>query len=462
MNPGERQVAPTIDGIRRDHVARYEWAAKKLGTASKILDIACGVGYGSRMLAEAGHDVVGVDQDAEAIDYAAKHYAHERCVWAIRKADEVGLRIGQFDAVVCFETIEHLEDPLPLLMRLHNMTGRLLASVPNELVFPHNGQIKYHFRHYTPAQFQDLLELAGWRVVEWHGQLGPESEVEPERMGRTMIVVAERAEVPAAAETPAAPAISVATKVPEHVAIVGLGPSCAQFFELTRRLGGVGAYCDEVWGLNAIGGVIRCDRVFHMDDLRIQEARAAARPDSNIAAMVKWLKTHPGPVYTSVVREGYPGLVAFPLQDVLNGRYDTNGGAPYFNSTGAYAIAYAVHIGVKCISLFGLDYTLASSHHAEKGRACCEFWLGIAAARGIEIRVSDASSMLDACEKPEERLYGYDCVDVRLLERPDGDVEVRFSPKAAIPTAEEIERRYSHAKHPNTLVRQEAAAKKKE
>lgn len=242
--------------------------------------------------------------------------------------------------------------------------------------------------------------------------------------------------------------------VPAHIAIVGLGPSCATFFELTRRLGGVSAYCDEVWGLNAMGDVLKCHRIFHMDDLKIQEARAALNPDGNIAAMVRWLKTHPGPIYTSIPREGYPGLVAFPLQDVLNRGPEGNGGAPYFNSTGAYAVAYAIHIGVKRISLFGMDYTLPNAHKAEKGRACVEFWLGIAAARGIEISVPEQTSLLDACEDPRDRTYGYDCVDVHLDDQEDGSVKVTFSERADIPTAEEVERRYDHGQHPNRLVRE--------
>lgn len=248
-----------------------------------------------------------------------------------------------------------------------------------------------------------------------------------------------------------------APSAPGHVAIVGLGPSCAAFFELTRRLGGVSAYCDEVWGINAIGDVLRCDRIFHMDDLEIQERRAEARPRGNIAAMVRWLKSHPGPVYTSRLRAGYPGLVPFPLEDVLNARHDGNGGAPYFNSTAAYAVAFAVHIGVSKISLFGLDYTLPNAHHAEKGRACVEFWLGIAAARGIEIAVPEQTSLLDACAPEAERLYGYDCVDVILSDREDGGVKVDFVDKEAVPSADEIERRYDHSKHPNRLVSGESA-----
>lgn len=240
----------------------------------------------------------------------------------------------------------------------------------------------------------------------------------------------------------------------DHVAIVGLGPSGTQFFELMRGLGGSSAYCDEVWGINALGDVLRCHRIFHMDDVLVQERRAAARPDSNIARMVDWLKRHPGPIYTSTVRPGYPGLVAFPLEEVLNGDLDGSGGVPYFNSTAAYAIALAVHIGVKQISLFGIDYTLPNAHHAEQGRACCEFWLGVAAARGIEITVPETSTLLDACAPPEERLYGYDGAEVIFHNRPDGKLRLEMRARE-LPSAGEIEARYDHSRHPNRLLQRE-------
>lgn len=240
--------------------------------------------------------------------------------------------------------------------------------------------------------------------------------------------------------------------VPDHVTIIGQGPSCALFFEITRRLGGVHAYCDEVWGINTLGDVLRCDRVFHMDDVAVQEIRAAAKPDGHIAALVRWLKKHPGPVYTSVVRDGYPGLVAFPLEQVLNRSADHNGGAPYFNSTTAYAVAYAIHIGVKKISLYGIDYTLPDRHKGEKGRACVEYWLGVAAARGIEISVAGTSTLLDACAPDEERLYGYDGVDVMLHDQEDGTVKVEMRPRDTLPTAAEMEDRYDDRRHTNRLL----------
>lgn len=457
LRNGERQVAPELSGIRRDHVSRYEWAARLLAPGSRVIDLACGVGYGAAVLGDAGHSVFALDRSEEAIDYARKHY-NSRANVAHAVADVSALELSEtYDAAVCFETIEHLADPLPMLKELARSAPRLIASVPNETVFPHGGNIKFHYRHYTRGQFKALLESAGWSVIAWHGQVGPLSDVEPVIEGRTLIAVCRRADVQAkvvSLPVKAEPVPAVAVQpVPDHVAIVGLGPSCATFFELTRRLGGVSAWCDEVWGINAIGDVLRCDRVFHMDDLKVQEARATANPGGNIAAMVKWLKTHPGPVYTSIVRDGYPGLVAFPIEDVLNRKHDGNGGAPYFNSTSAYAIAFAIHIGVKRISLFGLDYTLPNRHQAEQGRACCEFWLGIAAARGIEITIPDSSPMMDACATDRDRLYGYDCVDVHLLDGGEGRVKVEMIERDTIPTAEEIEARYDHSVHPNPLMR---------
>lgn len=447
---GERQVAPELSGIRRDHVSRYEFAAAFLKRGKRVIDLACGIGYGSRLLAEAGHTVTGVDREEEAIQYGRKHYSHRRMVLVTRDAGSVAdFRRDEFQAAVCFETIEHLANPLPVLKALCNAAPLLIASVPNEAVFPHGGRIKFHHRHYTRSQFAALIKAAGYEITGWFGQEGPESDVQPDIEGRTLIVTAKRA--PTRDRKPVVQKIAAPLgAVPDHVAIVGLGPSGMQFFELTRGIGGVSAYCDEVWGVNAIGDVFKCHRVFHMDDVLVQERRAEARPGSNIANMVAWLKTHPGPIYTSTVRPGYPGLVAFPLEEVLNGGYDNNQ-TPYFNSTVAYAVAFAIHIGVKRISLFGIDYTLPNVHHAEQGRACVEFWLGIAAARGIQITVSDMSSLLDACATSADRLYGYDGVEVMLSEGEGGKVKVEMYPRD-LPSADEIEKRYDHSKHPNRLM----------
>ena len=444
LDTGERQVAPNVDGIRRDHVARYEFAAQRL--AGKVMDLACGVGYGSSILADAGCEVVAVDRSAAALDYARAHYGRECITFREMDLDGVNLDAVEADGAVCFEAIEHLQNPGQLLREIAKCSPILIASVPNEAVFPYrclnNNYLgyKWHVRHYTRAEFEQLLNENGWVVTEWHGQKGPLSSVEPDVNGRTIIAVCRRGDV-----------VTV-KKTPESVAIIGLGQSLGEYIGLVKRLGGRKPVADEVWTINALGDVIACDRIFHMDDVAVQEIRAEAKPDGNIAEMLKWMRTHPGPIYTSVVRDGYPGLVAFPFEEVMN-----NGGVPYFNSTAAYAVAYAIHIGVKKISMFGCDYSLPNAHSAEKGRGCVEFWLGMAAARGIEIVLPEHTTLMDACVPDDERFYGYDLKTITLRDREDGSCEVILVDRDGAPTADEIEHRYDHNRHPNLIVEKEKA-----
>lgn len=234
-----------------------------------------------------------------------------------------------------------------------------------------------------------------------------------------------------------------------HVAILGLGPSVGSYLSMARGLGGRCKLADEVWAINALGDVFGCDRIFHMDDVRIQEIRAAAQPESNIAAMLGWMKRHPGPIYTSRPHPDYPGLVAFPFEQVINDlKY------PYFSSTVAYATALAIHEGWDEISWYGVDFTYPDRHSAEKGRACVEFWMGVAAERGIKLRMPVTTSLMDACVPTRERIYGYDTVDIAIARDANGVAKVTFTerPRDQWPGAEEIEARYDHSAHPNPLV----------
>lgn len=431
MNNGERQVSPTLDGIRRDHVARYEFVARALPLSSRVIDYGCGVGYGTHVLASAGHRAHGLDIDAEAVEYARAHYAGAGARFDLGNGNAPG-ELAQYDAAVCFECIEHIEDPRPLLMALRQAAPLLYCSVPNEEVTPWERQpgvgTAFHFRHYTKHEFAALLAECGWCVTEWHGQAGAESEVEPNVHGRTIVAVCARD----ALRDDVAPG--------RHVAILGLGPSVDQYLDITKRQGGRSKFCDEVWAINALGNVFDADLVFHMDDIRIQEIRAAAAPASNIAAMVKWIKHSRVPVVTSRAHPEYPALVEFPLEDVLN-----HLGHDYFNSTAAYAIAFAIHTGATEISLFGMDYTYDNVHHAEKGRACVEFWCGQAHARGIRIHLPKSTSLMDANCSRADRLYGYDTLDIDFQVQASGQVKLAFSPRETLPSAAEIERNYDHS-----------------
>ena len=237
-------------------------------------------------------------------------------------------------------------------------------------------------------------------------------------------------------------------KAPGHVAILGLGPTLEAYVDHVKRFGGRHRFCDEVWAVNAVAGVLQHDRVFHMDDVEVQERRAEAAPNGNIAGMVDWLRVHPGPIYTSRAVDGYPGLVEFPLEDVVN-----NLGFCYFNSTAAYAVAYAIHIGVRQVSIFGFDFAYANTSHAEMGRACVEFWMGVGSARGVKFALPAATSLMDACLGHPAQPYGYDAHRITLEhDETAGRVRIAKEPRD-LPTAEEIEARYDHSKPANPMLR---------
>jgi hypothetical protein len=231
-----------------------------------------------------------------------------------------------------------------------------------------------------------------------------------------------------------------------HIAIVALGPSSLQYIQMVESLGGRHAYCDQTWVINTYGNVLDHDLVFHMDDVRVQEIRAKANPTGKIARMLEWLKTHHKPVVTSRTHPDYPALEAFPLEAVVN-----TFGSIYFNNTAAYAIALALFRGARTLSLFGIDFTWPNAHEAEKGRACCEYWLGRAQALGVQLHIADSSTLMDSSAPFENRLYGYDTLHVDLAIN-DGKARIKFTPKPddQLPTAAEIEHRYDHSLNGST------------
>ncbi len=231
-----------------------------------------------------------------------------------------------------------------------------------------------------------------------------------------------------------------------HIAILGLGPSVRQYLELTKRAGGRRAFCDQTWCINALGDVFACDFVVHMDDVRIQQIRADARPDSNIARMLDWLRTSPVPVVTSRAHPEFPALVEFPLEQCM-----TQFPMGYFNSTAAYAVALALLRGATKLTLFGMDFTYPDAHTAEKGRACVEWWLGVAAARGVQLSMPKTSTLMDAMHSQAERFYGYDTLELEFAATSSG-VHITRTERATLPTAEQIEAAYDHNRHPNALV----------
>ncbi|MDF5714430.1 MAG: class I SAM-dependent methyltransferase [Rhizonema sp. NSF051] len=157
---------PASQRILQIHLERYRTAAC-YAKDKRILDIACGTGYGSQMLHLSGAlSVVGVDLSASAIAYAREHYQfpHVKFICANAEMFEIS---EQFDIVVSFETIEHLLQPDKFLQRIHNLLARegyLLLSVPL-------GETRhldpYHLHAFSQQDIFNLLEETGFSVEEY-------------------------------------------------------------------------------------------------------------------------------------------------------------------------------------------------------------------------------------------------------------------------------------------------------
>lgn len=220
------------------------------------------------------------------------------------------------------------------------------------------------------------------------------------------------------------------------IAIVGLGPTWIEYVNATEARGGT--KYDQVWAINNGGDVIKCDMVFHMDDLRVQEKRALAG-NEKIGNMLKWMEHSKVPIMTSTPYPHYPASIEYPLEDVV-----AKTGIAYFNSTPAYALAYAIVAGATEVALYGMDYNWAGSSEVEPGRACLEFWCGIAMSRRVQIKVPKGTTLLDQ-DKPHS-FYGYD--GRKVLMHPDENGKLKFEfgeiDVSNLPSAEEMERRYDH------------------
>jgi glycosyltransferase involved in cell wall biosynthesis/SAM-dependent methyltransferase len=122
------------------HVARYDLARRLVRPGDVVLDVACGLGYGSAVVAvgSPAARVVGVDESAFAVEYARASYGLGDGLVEFRQGDACALDFvpdASVDLVVSFETLEHVHEPERLLAELQRVlrpAGRLLASVPND------------------------------------------------------------------------------------------------------------------------------------------------------------------------------------------------------------------------------------------------------------------------------------------------------------------------------------------
>ena len=170
---GER----TVPGIAhenywfRRHVAAYEWVDTR---AASVLEVGCGEGYGTALLARHARSVLGVDYDAMTVAHATRTYPQARFLRANLAA--LPVRTGGVDVLATLQVIEHVWDHREYLgecRRVLRPGGTLVLTTPNRLTFspgldaPVN---PFHTWEFTADELTSLLRSCGF-AVDWLGGL---------------------------------------------------------------------------------------------------------------------------------------------------------------------------------------------------------------------------------------------------------------------------------------------------
>ena len=177
---GERVIPGEVDiDLFNEHMARYAFAAR-LARGKRALDAGCGAGYGSAELSRAAQSVVGIDNAADAIEFASANYRAPNLSFEQASCGALPYADGSFDLIVAFEVIEHLPDWRQFLHEARRTlapNGQFIVSTPNKLYYGESrgaeGENPFHVHEFEFAEFRDEL-----RNVFPHVSLFLENHVE--------------------------------------------------------------------------------------------------------------------------------------------------------------------------------------------------------------------------------------------------------------------------------------------
>lgn len=166
---GERwipELAPK--NVSRDHLTRYDYAGKLI-VGNRVLDVACGVGFGMKILTLPERKIVGIDSSWEAVKFGHDRYLSKHQSVVRADAHSFPFRSNTFSTVISFETIEHLRHPDYLLKEIRRTLirgGRLIISTP---VRKQRQFDQFHLHEFTIPEFVRLVS-SYFTVEEVKGQ----------------------------------------------------------------------------------------------------------------------------------------------------------------------------------------------------------------------------------------------------------------------------------------------------
>jgi ubiquinone/menaquinone biosynthesis C-methylase UbiE len=159
------------------HRRRYEFAARYV-EGKRVLDVGCGEGYGSAILAETAAHVTGIDVSEEAIAHAAAKYVLKNVEFVWMSAEKLSFPANGFDVAVCLELIEHTRDGIAVMEEMRRVVrpeGTVILSTPNKRVVSPGSRTplnKFHVREFTVRETKELCRRY-FSEVEFFSQTNP-------------------------------------------------------------------------------------------------------------------------------------------------------------------------------------------------------------------------------------------------------------------------------------------------
>lgn len=156
------------------HLNRYA-AARAYVRGKRVLDVACGEGYGSYLMKEWGAaSVVGIDISEAAIEIANTKFKAQGIEFLVHDVEQIPFVNGSFDVIVSLETIEHLNDPeqfLREISRVSKFGGQIILSCPNDPYYTKsdpNFSNPFHKNKYNFFEFKELSQKYLSDHVDWY------------------------------------------------------------------------------------------------------------------------------------------------------------------------------------------------------------------------------------------------------------------------------------------------------
>ena len=166
QDTGERVIPEESgEGFSRVKLVRHRvahlYAGRKIEGSRRVLDVGCGTGYGSAMVAPRVGEVVGVDLSGEAVERAKASNRLDNVRFVTMPATALDFPDGSFDTAYSVQVIEHIEDVkahLAEVLRILRRGGSYVVATPNRLTYSPNGlHNAFHVREYDAGELEALL-----------------------------------------------------------------------------------------------------------------------------------------------------------------------------------------------------------------------------------------------------------------------------------------------------------------